>query len=86
MKGRRILEFMVGLLIVLFLLGRYSHGGVSRPLVDFVMPYPPFKGFIIIALTLINFRLIGGKSKDYSGFFFNLPAGLFGKPTQRNRK
>lgn len=84
-KSGRIIEFIVGALIAVFLIGKYSDGTSSRYLIDFIMPYQPFKAMLFIALVIAAYRLIGGKSKDYSPFFYKLFVRIFGDPSNGNK-
>jgi hypothetical protein len=82
-KYRRILEIIVGVIIAIFLISQYSDNGGSRYLIDYIMPYQPFKGILVFALIIISSRLVTGKPKDYSKRFYNLLVRLFGDPTRK---
>jgi len=69
MKLRRIIEFVVGVLIALFLIRKYNDTSGSKYLIDFIMPYQPFKAIFVVVLIIISSNLIAGKPKDYSVFF-----------------
>ena len=75
---KRTCEFILGVLIAVFLIARYSDGQVSRSLVDYVMPYQPFKAILVVVLILTASRLIAGKPKNYSRFFYNALIRILG--------
>lgn len=69
---KRLVEIITGVLIAVFLLCRYAEKGISKPLVNYVMPYQPFKAILIIILIIPASRLIACKPKDYSSFFYKM--------------
>jgi hypothetical protein len=80
---RRILEFIVGVIIATLLISQYSDKSGSRYLIDFIMPYQPFKAILVVVLMIISSRLIAGKPKDYSKRFYELLVWLFGEPSKK---
>lgn len=83
MKLRRTSEFLFGVFLVVFLIGKYNDARSSRYLVDYVMPWQPFKTILVIMLIVAAYRLIGGKTRDYSGSVFRLLVKIFGQPGQK---
>lgn len=82
-KYRRIVEFIGGVAIATFLISQYSDKDGSRYLIDFVMPYQPFKAILIVVLIIVSSRLIAGKHKDYSKNFYGLLVWLFGDSAKK---
>ena len=82
---RRIVEFIFGVVIVVFLLA--SYGDRYHP-VKHLIEYITSNGFlqiiIVIALIILAARLIAGKKKDYSPFFYNLLVKIFGLKKKDN--
>ena len=84
MKYRRTLEFIAGVMIVTLLMCRYCDKNGCTLLIDFLLPYQPFKAILIIALIVLSSRLISGRPKDYSKFFFNLLVIIFGGQAKKH--
>ncbi len=83
MTLRRILEFFCGVLIVVFLIGKYNDTNSSRYLVDYIMPWQPFKSILVVILIVVAYRLIGGRTKDYSSSVYRLLVKIWGQPGQK---
>lgn len=78
---KRIGEFLLGIIIVFLILGRYADGNhPGKPLVGYITGNRILEAIIFIVLIVLAFRLIGGKSKDYSKYFYNLLVKIFGDP------
>ncbi|MGN6196068.1 MAG: hypothetical protein ACTHOB_14100 [Ginsengibacter sp.] len=81
-----IAEFLLGVCMVLLLLGKYGDmNHPSKPLVAYITDSGVLQPIIYILLIIFAYRLIGGKHKDYSKFFYNLLVKLFGDPQKRKR-
>lgn len=76
---KRIAEFLLGVVMVLLLLGKYGdRTHPMKPLVAYVTGNGILQAIIYIVLILLAYRLIGGRRKDYSRFFYNLMVKFFG--------
>ncbi|MDQ2720244.1 MAG: hypothetical protein M3Z26_10875 [Bacteroidota bacterium] len=81
---KRIIEFLLGVVVTLFLISSYGDKyNPSKPLVAYITTNKALQISIIIVSIVLAFRLIGGKSKDYSKFFYNLFVKLFGDPKRK---
>ena len=80
---RRKLELIIGILIAVFLICRYNNQGGSQYLIDYIIPYQPFKVIAVVSLIIVAARLIAGKPKDYSKLFYDFSVRMFGDPTKR---
>ncbi|HET7114981.1 MAG TPA: hypothetical protein VFI29_00730 [Hanamia sp.] len=81
---RRIAEILLGILIVFLILGKYGDGiHPAKSLVAYITGNAVLQISIYILLIILAFRFIGGKSKDYSKFFYSLLVRLFGDPKKK---
>ena len=81
---KRILEIIAGLVIVVVLFGGYGDGiHPFRHSIEYITSNAVFQFIITIALIILASRLIAGKTKDHSKFFYNLLVKLFGAPQKR---
>jgi hypothetical protein len=78
---KRSIEFITGVVIILFLLGRYN----NKPIVAYITTNIFLEIIIIIGLLIITPRLIAGKRKDYSGFFYKLLIKFLGDPSAKRK-
>lgn len=78
MKLRRISEFLLGVFIIVFLMGKYNEINSSRYLADYIMPWQPFKTILVVTLIVAAYKLIGGKTTDYSGYVYRLLVKVYG--------
>ncbi len=81
---KRFGGFLLGMVIMLFILGRYSDkNNPSKSLVAYITEDGILQAIIYVVLIVLASILIGveGKSKkDYSKFFYNVLVKLFGDP------
>jgi hypothetical protein len=66
------------MLVIILLVRNYSDGNFTRSLVDYVMPLQPLKAILNVVVFFTAARLIGGKTKDYSQFFYKVMVLIFG--------
>jgi hypothetical protein len=82
---KHFLKFFLGIILVLLILGKYGDKNhPQQPLVSYVTFNLFLEIVIYVLLVVFAYRLIGGKHKDYSKFFYNLLIKLFGDPQKRN--
>jgi hypothetical protein len=80
----RIVEFFLGVILATILVARYQDApGNARYLLEYVIPWKPLFFLATIFLFLLAARLIAGKPKDYSNFFFQLMVKIFGNPKKK---
>ncbi len=85
--ARRIIEIIVGLAIVGSLFASYSDRSNDSKLVIWYLLTPEvLKTIVWIALFLLASRLVYGKYKDYSKYFFNFFIKLFGDPNKVDKQ
>jgi|GEM_PF-3289633 len=78
---KRIAEILLGIVMVFLILGKYGDKiHPTKSLVAYVTGNAVLPTSIYILLIILAFRFIGGKSKDYSKFFYSLLVRLFGDP------
>lgn len=78
---KRIGEFLLGIVILFLILGRYGDKNhLMKPLVAYITGNGTLQIIIYVVLIILAFKFIGGKSKDYSKFFYNVLVKLFGDP------
>ena len=70
----RYIEFILGVLLVVLLIARYSTGAETQNkyVLEYILPYRPLFILVTIFLFIAAARLIAGPPKDYSGFFSSL--------------
>jgi hypothetical protein len=84
---RRVLEIILGLIIGLSLFASYSDDTHESKLLLWYILTPRVLQIIVwIALFFVASRLIYGKPKDYSKYFYNLFVKLFGDPKKADKK
>lgn len=84
---KRVLQIILGLAIGLSLFVMYSDDTHEFRLVIWYLLTPKVLQIITwIALFFVASRLINGKPKDYSAFFYNLFVKLFGDPKALKNK
>lgn len=78
---KRILEIFLGVMIIILLLGSYGDEHNPRKLlIGYLITNRLLQIIVTIGLVILASRLIAGKPKDYSRFFYNLLVELFGLP------
>jgi len=83
---KRILEIILGLVIGFSLFIFYSDETHESRLTIWYLLTPKVLQIIVwIGLFFLASRLIYGKPKDYSKFFYNLFVKLFGDPKKTNK-
>ncbi len=83
---KRILQITLGLAIGLSLFAMYSDETHDSRLVIWYLLTPKVLKIITwLALFFVAARLIFGKPKDYSNFFYNLLVKLFGDPKKTDK-
>jgi hypothetical protein len=83
---RRIIQIVLGLIIGLSLFASYSDKTHETRLVIWYLFTPKVLQIITwVALFYLSGRLIYGKPKDYSKFFYNLFIKVFGNPRKTNK-
>lgn len=81
---KRIFQIILGVLIVIFLLARYSdETHPDQTVIAYLISNKILRLIIIISLLIIASSLIAGKNKDYSRFFYKLLVKIFGDPSKR---
>lgn len=70
----RFIEFMTGVLLMIVLIARYSNSPQTQNkyVLEYIIPYRPLFIAVTIFLFFVAARLIAGKPKDYTRFFYNL--------------
>lgn len=70
----RYIEFILGVLLVIVLISRYSTSPETQNkyVLEYVLPYKPLFILVTIFLYLAAARLIAGSPKDYTRFFYIL--------------
>ncbi|MGG9961235.1 hypothetical protein [Ferruginibacter sp. SUN106] len=81
---KRIIEIIAGIALAICLIASYSSSTEpGRLLIWYIIP-PRFLQIIVwIALFLLASRLVWGKPKDQSKYFYDLFVKLFGDPKKR---
>ncbi len=83
---KRVFEFLLGIVIVFLILGKYGdETHPTKPLVAYITGNAVIEISIYILLIILAFKFIGGRSKDYSKFFYNLLVKLFGDPYKKTK-
>jgi len=83
---KRILEIIAGLALAFCLIASYGDGENPRQLmIWYILPARTLQIFIWIVLFLVASRLVYGKYKDYSGYFYDLFVKMFGDPKKTKR-
>lgn len=78
---KRIVEIILGLAIAFCLFCRYSDGNTPNQLVIWhILSERTLQVITWIVLFFLASRLIYGKYKDYSKYFYNLFVKMFGDP------
>ena len=81
---KRIFEIILGIVLVLLVQGGYGDGvHPVKHLVDYVTSNAVLQIILTIAVLILAAKLIAGKPKDYSRFFYNLLVKFFGLPGKR---
>jgi hypothetical protein len=84
---KRIIEIIVGMAIALSLFASYSDDTHESRLVIWYLFTPKVLQVIVwIVLFLIASRLVYGKYKDYSKYFYTLFTRIFGDPKKSDRQ
>jgi hypothetical protein len=84
LRLRRIVEFFLGVILATVLVARYQTApGNGRSLLEHLIPWKPLWIVATIFLFLVAARLIAGKRKDYSNFFFQLMVKMFGSTNKK---
>lgn len=82
---KRIGKFLLGVICVLLILGSYGDGKSSpKPFLAFISDNWIIQIILFILLIVLASKLIGGKSRDYSKFFYKLLVKIFGDPKKTN--
>lgn len=83
---KRVIEIVVGITIAFCLTANYSDKNhESKLLIWFLLTPNVLKVIVWLALFFIAGRLIFGKYKDYSNYFYSLLTKLFGDPKKANK-
>jgi len=78
---KRIVEIIVGIAIVICLIVYYGDGkSPSQLLIWRILSVKTLQFITWIALFLLASRLVFGKYKDHSKYFYNLFVKMFGDP------
>ena len=81
---KRIFEVVLGLVITVVIFWGYGDGiHPVKHFVEYVTTNVVLQVVLTIALIILASRLIAGKPKDYSKFFYKLLVKLFGLPHER---
>lgn len=78
---KRILEVIAGIALVICLIVNTGDDSRSSQLLIWqIVSVKMLQGIVWVALFLLASRLVFGKYKDYSGYFYNLFVKMFGDP------
>ena len=78
---KRIIQFILGLAITFCLIASYSDDNNPGQLVIwYILSAKTLKVIVWIVLFLLAARLMFGKEKDYSKYFYSLFVKMFGDP------
>ena len=84
--ARRIIEVILGAIIAFSLIASYSdETRQSQLLIWHVLTPAVLKIIVWLLLFFIASRLMFGKYKDYSKYFYNLLVKTFGDPKKSNK-
>jgi len=76
---KRIFEFILGVIVAISLFSSYGDQHHSRKLlIGYITSNVQLQNIITIGLIILASKLIAGKPKDYSKFFYNLFVKIFG--------
>lgn len=83
---KRIFEIILGVIIAISLFASYGDEHNSRKLlIGYITTNVLLQIIIAIGLIILASRLIAGKPKDYSKFFYNLFVKVFGLPKKGDK-
>jgi ABC-type multidrug transport system permease subunit len=78
---KRTLEIIAGLALAFCLIASYSDDkNTSQLMIWYILSAKTLQIITWIILFLLASRLVYGKYKDYSGYFYNLFVKMFGDP------
>jgi len=78
---KRTLEIIAGLALAFCLIASYSDDkNLSQLMIWYILSAKTLQIITWIILFLLASRLVYGKYKDYSGYFYNLFVKMFGNP------
>jgi len=78
---KRTLEIIAGLALAFCLIASYSDDKTpSQLMIWYILSAKTLQIITWIILFLLASRLVYGKYKDYSGYFYNLFVKMFGNP------
>ena len=81
-----MVELILGVALTIFLLGSYTDPQTPRKFfVEYLTSDRLLQFLITIGIILLASRLIAGKPKDYSRFFYKLLVKIWGDP-KKGRK
>ena len=81
---KRIVEIIFGIAIAICLIASYSDDKNPQQLIIwYVLSAKTLRVIVWIMLFLLASRLVYGKYKDYSGYFYNLFVKMFGDPKKK---
>jgi hypothetical protein len=83
--SNRYFEILLGIIITLLLLGKYCSAAGCRSLLSYIIPVALLRPVVFIMLVIVASRLIAGKPKDYSKFFYHIMVKVFGDPKKKDR-